>query len=140
MFSEKVHCILIVVITLTKKHGNAVSTASEIASEHNIPLAYVSDALDTLKQEHLVLTSGTGQLVLSDKVKDMTLYDIISRFGSKEFNGIFIDEATGLPLKQSMASRVIINEQNELHGIIQTGLQYMKLLEWSEKAGKTICI
>ncbi|MEG2371128.1 MAG: Rrf2 family transcriptional regulator [Alistipes sp.] len=140
MFSERVHCMLIVVISLTKDHDKKGMKVCEIAREYNIPSAQISAAVKRLVQEELIISTHEGRLLLSEKVSKLTLCDIVFRFGDTEFDGTFIDTKTQTPLKLSMASRVIIAEQNKLYEIVQNRLQHINLLKWSEKAGKTICI
>lgn len=140
MFSERVHCMLIVVISLTKDYDKKGMEICDIAREYNIPALLISGAVKILVQDELVLTTAEGRLLLSEKVSKLTLCDVVFRFGDTEFNGTFMDAETKQPLKLSMASRVIIQEQDKLYEIIQNRLQHINLLKWSEKAGKTICI
>ncbi|MEG1648933.1 MAG: hypothetical protein RR277_03490 [Rikenellaceae bacterium] len=140
MFSERVHCILIVVISMTKDHDKKGVQICDIAREYNIPIALISSAVKRLVREELILTTHDGRFLLSDKMSKLTLCDVVFRFGDMEFSGTFSDIKTKTPLKLSMASRVIIAEQNKLYEIIQNRLQHINLLKWSEKAGNTICL
>ncbi|MEG1934542.1 MAG: Rrf2 family transcriptional regulator [Rikenellaceae bacterium] len=140
MFSERVHCILIVVISMTKDHDKKGVQICDIAREYNIPTALISSAVKRLVREELILTTHDGRFLLSDKMSKLTLCDVVFRFGDMEFSGTFSDIKTKTPLKLSMASRVIIAEQNKLYEIIQNRLQHINLLKWSEKAGNTICL
>ncbi|MEG1934990.1 MAG: hypothetical protein RR141_03280, partial [Rikenellaceae bacterium] len=110
----------------------------DITREYNVPIVQIRGAVNTLIQEGLIVSSEEGRLLLSEKVNKLTLCDIVFRYGDTEFNGIFIDAKTKLPLRLSMASRVIIQEQNKLYKMIQNKLQHINLLKWSEKAGRKI--
>ncbi|MEG0466926.1 MAG: Rrf2 family transcriptional regulator [Mucinivorans sp.] len=140
MFSERVHCMLIVVISMTRDQDKKGVQICEIAREYNIPAALISEAVQRLTQEELIILASDGRYLLSEKASKLTLCDIVFRYGDTEFNGTFTDHETQKPLKLSMASRVIIAEQNKLYEIVQNRLQHINLLKWSEKAGKTICM
>ncbi|MEG1634710.1 MAG: hypothetical protein RR388_03685 [Rikenellaceae bacterium] len=138
MFSERVHSMLMVIISLTKDYDKMGVKICDITREYNVPIVQIRGAVNTLIQEGLILSSEEGRLLLSEKVNKLTLCDIVFRYGDTEFNGIFIDAKTKLPLRLSMASRVIIQEQNKLYKMIQNKLQHINLLKWSEKAGRKI--
>ncbi|MEG1649058.1 MAG: hypothetical protein RR277_04130 [Rikenellaceae bacterium] len=138
MFSERVHSMLIVIISLTKDYDKIGIEICDITREYNVPIVQIRGAVNTLIQEGLIVSSEEGRLLLSEKVNKLTLCDIVFRYGDTEFNGIFIDAKTKLPLRLSMASRVIIQEQNKLYKMIQNKLQHINLLKWSEKAGRKI--
>lgn len=132
LLTQASHSGLIIILELALNYDKQGLTLDAISKANNIPICLLECVAPKLIQAGIVrsekMNDGNEYYFLEREPSSITMLDVMQIFEEPIFTGVFIDEASGDCLKESLLSRIVNSERKQVKRYLTT--RFKKMTIW----------